>query len=455
MVTQVAATYSPDYQLIRLKSVFPAFSDPIEPEGFQTPHQFGFFIHEWFHYLHNNSTIHGIAAYSHAVILWSNVRAIIDHNGLCLGDNFLPPENFADIRKQYKHRLNARAPQKNNIKHGTHLNDLEFISCEKSTTLIEEDKNYPCTRLHCDILIKANNEVIKVSIGCHEIVEYIAFTLESKFLRSFKQNPVSAPVDPYLLIKGLSRLISPELEEDTILRCAIFSLQFPDPPFFLANLLGWANKIKREEKDPNIELTKKASNHLKKNIKVIEENIDLIGKIFPLESPFPRAVKHTANLIRKNYLHRIDEPFFEIELVNNFSRHGGTAIVAAMEKHGVGFLIQERCGPEDQFMRDLMLDISAADKQDAELSYGRRVAQAAFSYVFEFFRVEPDRILQPVKMRCPFFTSCNADYRRDNPSICSTEPWTSKNLENSKMCYFGEAVINTKNLALPDAKTSK
>ncbi len=455
MVTQVAATYSPDYQFIRLKSVFPAFSDPIEPQGFQTPHQFGFFIHEWLHYLHNNSTIHGVTAYSHAVILWSNVRAIIDHNGLCLGDDHLPHQNFADIRKQYKHRLNARAAQENNIKRGVHLDDLEFISCEKFTVLIEDDENYPCTSLLCDVLTKANADVIKVKIGCHEIIEYIAFTLESRFLRHFKENPIPVPVDPYSLIKGLASFIAPDLEEDTILRCAIFSLQFPDPPFYLANLLAWSNKIKSQEKDPNVELTKKASNHLKTNIKVMEENIDLIGNILPLDSPFPRAVKHTASLIRKNYLHRINEPFFEIELVNNFSKFGGAAIVAAMEKHGVGFLIQERSGPDDQFMRDLMLDISAADKQNAELSYGRRVAQAAFSYVFEFFRVEPDRILQPVKMRCPFFSSCNAEYRRDNPDKCSTEPWTSQYLEKSKMCYFGEAVINTKNLAPLEEQSSK
>lgn len=42
MATQVAATYSPDYQCIRLKSVFPAFADPINPQGFQTPHQIVF-----------------------------------------------------------------------------------------------------------------------------------------------------------------------------------------------------------------------------------------------------------------------------------------------------------------------------------------------------------------------------------------------------------------------------
>ncbi|WP_444757601.1 hypothetical protein [Pseudomonas sp. A014] len=455
MATQVAATYLPDYQCIRLKSVFPAFADPAEPQGFQTPHQSGFFIHEWFHYLHNNSTIHGAAAYSHAVLLWSNVRAIIDHNGLCIGDEHLPDQNFADIRKQYKHRLNARTAQTNEIGSNLRLNDLDFISCTKETTYIEDDEKYPCTTLLCKAIIKVDDSELKIKIGCHEIIEYIAFALESKFLRNLKESPLPTPISPYMLADGLASLISPSLEKDTILRCAIFSLQFPDPPSYFSGLLHWSEKNKKEHKDPDIELTKKASEHLKTNIKVMNENVDLIEKILPLDSPFPRAVKHTAQLIKSNYIYRITNPFFEIELVNFFSRFGGAAINAAMDKHGVGFLIQERFGPGDEFMRDLMLDISLPNKPDTDILYGRRVAQAAFSYVLEFFRVEHDKIKQPASMRCPFFTSCSSEYRRENPRICSTTPWESQKLEHSKICYFGEAVINTKNHPPSDLKAQK
>ena len=444
MATQVAATYSPDYQCIKLKSVFPAFADPEEPQGFQTPHQTGFFIHEWLHYLHNNSTIHGVTAYSHAVILWSNVRAIIDHNGLCIGDDHLPIQDFADIRKQYKHRLDSRAAQNNKIEASLRLDDLNFTSCKKDTAYIEGDENYPSTKLLCDVVSKVDDKVFKIKIGCHEIVEYIAFALESRFLRNLKELPLSAPIDPYLLINGLATLISPTLERETILRCAIFSLQLPDPPSYLAGLLDWSERNKCEQKDPDIEITKKASNHFKTNTHVMNDQVDMIENMLPLDSPFARAVKHTANLMKKNYLYRIDNPFFEIDLVNEFSRLGGSAINAAMDKHGVGFLIQEREGPDDKFMRDLMFDISLPHKLDADITYGRRVAQAAFSYVLEFFKVENDKIKQPVRMRCPFFTSCDSEYRRDNPSICSTAPWESRKLEQSKICYFGEAVINTK-----------
>lgn len=446
MYTQIAATYSPDYHVIRLKSEFPAFSDTVTPQGFQTPQQVGFFIHEWLHYLHNISTIHGIAAYSHAVILWSNVRPTIDHNGLCMGDEHLEPSHFADIRKQFKHRLNARAAQTNKLKHGLHLSDIEFTSCNKETTLIEDDKNYPCSILACSILIRPNGETDDIKIGCHEIVEYIAFALESKFLRHLKKTPFPVPIDPYLLVKGLASFLSPTIVEETILRCAILSLQYPDPPYILANLLAWAEKKKIELIDPDIELARIASNHLTSNIHVMEESVGLIEDMFPLDEPFPRAIKNTAESIRKNYLHRITDPFFEIGLVEEFAKFGGIAINAAMEKYGVGFLIQERSGPDDQFMRDVMLDISTLDKQDPEISCGRRVAQAAFTYIFEFFRSEPDRLRQPRTMRCPFFTTCGADYRRDNPNICNSEPWLSQNLKHSEMCYFGRAVINTKNL---------
>ncbi|WP_397458769.1 hypothetical protein AB3464_01550 [Pseudomonas asplenii] len=444
MYTHVAASYAPDYHCIRLKSGFPAFADPHNPQGFETPQQAGFFVHEWLHYLHNNSTIHGITAYSHAMIIWSNVRHTLDANGCCGGDEVIPHEDFKDIRKQYAHLFQSRTPKLNELKSGAVLADVRFESCSKQIVAIEDDERYSCTTLECVYYVGGILREKPIRIGCHEIVEYVASALEAKFVRGCGEVPVQAAVAPYGLIKVLANFLAPSLSESTIIRCAVLSLQFTDPPAFLPELLSWANKNNSNGLDPDAELERVASNHIRSNLAVMDDTVSLIEGLFPVDEPFAHAVKYTTEIMRSNYIHRIANPFFELQLVEDLSKVGGKAFEEAMEKFGVGFLIQERPGPAEQFKRDLMYDLSKAAKKDAALSEGQRVWQAALTYTLSMFRDVPGRLTQPRQLRCPLFTACTAEYRRDNPSICNSEPWQTQNTEHSKICHFGRAIINSR-----------
>ncbi|VVM53547.1 hypothetical protein [Pseudomonas fluorescens] len=444
MSSQVAASYAPDIYCIRLKSVFPAFADPLRPQGFETPQQAGFFIHEWLHYLHNNSTIHGFTAYSHALMLWSNIRPTLNSDGICLGDEALPAEHFSDILKHYRHLSQARKPQSNNLKKSLYLSDVCLESCKKQAFDIDGDEKYSCTVLICEYSVGGRRQENKIKIGCHEIVEYLASTLESKFVSLCGEAPIQSALDPYQLVKSLARLLASSLTESTIMRCAILSLQYPDPPHYLPNLLHMAHEMNVAGQNPDLELERMASNHIRANLPVMEKTVDIINEVFPIDEPFAYAVKYSIELMMANYKYRIIEPFFEIKLIEDFAKQGGAAFENAIEKFGIGFLIQERDGSSDGFKRDLIYDISKAAKQNPELSEGQRVWQAAFTYILSLFRTVPDRLTQPRQLRCPFFTACTADYRRDNPEICSSEPWKSQYTEHSKICSFGRAMINSR-----------
>lgn len=115
----------------------------------------------------------------------------------------------------------------------------------------------------------------------------------------------------------------------------------------------------------------------------------------------------------------------------------------SLERHGTGFLIQERSGDAEKILKDLMYDISLVDQVDAELSFGRRVALASFLYTFSFLKTNSKNIEHPEKLICPFYTCCNNKLRIESAITCKARPWISQYLALENMCYFGRAVLNT------------
>lgn len=448
MYSNTAASYTPDFQVIRFKSIFQPFSDPDDLKHFETPHQMGFFIHEWIHFLHNVSTIHGISAYGLAAILWSNVRTHI------YGVEFECNEeqkrsNNLDIQKQFKHRLYIRKSKNNNLPAGLKPADVRFLTVDEHVTFIDEDPMYKCTDLVCKVEIGGADEqlVENVSIGCHEIVESVAYMLEAKYLSLKKEVPLPASVDPYHLVKGLASFVCPDVSIDAVLKCALLSLQHPDPPALLIGFLKGAQENIEKGIDPAEKLTEAARKYLSDNLQAMSDTFDLVESFCVVDEPMARAIKYTVRKMRNNYKHRISEPFFEIDLIDAFANDGESALFLAIEKFGVGYLIQERAGDDDKPMRDLMYDISTEDLADSDLSIGRRIAQAAFTYVFQFFKNDPDNLTEPTQLECPFYKSCNAKFRLTHANACKTTPWITQDLSLDEICFFGRAVLNTKGKA--------
>lgn len=438
MISEAAATYLPDYQVIKFKSLFQPFADPENLRGFETPQEAAFFIHEWLHFLHNISTYHGITAYSYTILLWSNVRTYIHDT--------LPEtniEHLADIHKQLMHRLNARTPKINNIPQDTPSSSIKLLSYSLRSWFIDNDDRYKCTEIICSAEISNIQESTStILIGSHEIVESVAFLLEERYLIKNKEL-TSASAIPYHLVNKLASLIAPGLTKEVVLKCALLSLQHLDPPEWLPDLLKTAQKVHDQDSDPDPIITKIAMDHLKLNEAAIANNIDFLDGLFSSDEPAARAVKYATGKMRVNLNQRLVDPFFEISLIDNIASEGTAAIFMSLERHGTGFLIQERSGDAEKILKDLMYDISLVDQVDAELSFGRRVALASFLYTFSFLKTNSKNIEHPEKLICPFYTCCNNKLRIESAITCKARPWISQYLALENMCYFGRAVLNT------------
>lgn len=441
MRRQVAANYTPEYQVIRFKGEFRPDSDADSNLIFETDHQAGFFIHEWMHYLHNISTFHGMAAYSHAITIWSNARNLLFESKEL--SEALIAERTADIQRQNQHRLAARSEKGNDLPPSLKLSDLRFNSWAVNFVDLQGDVRYRCSEVVCDVEVNARSEQgnYRVLIGNHEIVEFVAYKLEEKFLRHRGEFPLQAEVVPYLLVKGFASLIAPDLSDETVIRCALLALQHTDPPGFLPGILSKAQSVYDRSMDPDERLECAAKVHLKDNQKPVVDTIELLEKMFPVDEPMAYAVRYAAEKMRSNYECRLEAPFFEIDLVEHLADVEKRA--AALEKHGVGFLIQENLGDEDLFGRDLLRELHAVDVKNPTLSEGRKVAHGAIHYIFGLFSEGLETLAHPTIRRCPFYTCCKSDFRRDHGEQCKTTPWVTKDLKLEEICFYGRAVLNT------------
>ena len=94
--------------------------------------------------------------------------------------------------------------------------------------------------------------------------------------------------------------------------------------------------------------------------------------------------------------------------------------------------------------RDLMYDFQLEEEWDEWTSFGYRQMHAAFRFVG--LHVAPEGLRPTSKIgfgvhaKCPFYTSCSYDLRRNESEICATKPWMAVESELSKMCWYGNAI---------------
>lgn len=452
-----AASYLAECQVITLRPEFAALADPQNIRGFRSPREIAYFFHEWIHYLHNISTLHGVSAFLNQVALWSVFRFTLRQDGTSVGSKRLPPSHWVPMRQNLEFLSKTRAPRPVSAMLGP--DDRPF----SITSVTEEKLRVADTAAEITVL-RCNGEVpqlegdankVTVEIGAHEVLESIAFLLESELLTQLERRQSSAKestqalarapanIVPYRLLEALGRFLAPQLGTREVLLCGIASLQSSDPVGQLANTFAVTNQMASQGKDVVGELRKEAAHHLALHASWLQSELSGIDKALPLDEPFARSVKHTVSLIRSNFDKRRQDPFFELQIIDDVVKAFGD-MDAVMKAHGGCCIIQQRPGDDDQVGRDLMYDVMLGPP-DASLEHGLRMMHAGFRYIA--LHATADSALPTGEIplgkskRCPFYSICDDPLRQSSPDVCASQPWASFVLKkDGESCWYSEAV---------------
>jgi hypothetical protein len=436
-------------QIIVLKPDFAAFANPESPAGFTTPEQVGFFVHEWFHYLHNVSTTLGLATFSSLVTIWSNFRGTFGDDGWSHAERYLRQASHArDIERQYAQMDAMRGFKRSELSKIVDQSAVRVLSVNSVPADPERPQELQFLACEIEVVQDAKNPLsvdgmkVLVSVSTHHIVECAAIMLEERVALALRAVMPAPSVDPYRMIQKIARFVAPNLSDDHVLMVALAALQHPNSPAALIEILRSAENVAVKGNDPEVYIRGTAEALIKHAASSSEESLQLLENMFPLDEPMGRAIKLTVERIRRNMGYRQEDAFFELGIVEDL-RKNIASMDGMLRRYGAPTLIQQRKGDKHKIERDLMYWIKV-DNESEDLSDGWRWMNAAFRFVGAHLSSGQLRpTAEAALSECPFYTVCGVDYRKSNPENCRQRPWISVEAEGN-LCDYAVAVSLTR-----------
>lgn len=445
-----AASFLPDSLVIRLSKNITAFANSDDIEGF-TPSNIGLFFHEWVHYLHNVSTLHGLSSFENAISIWSNFRFTCRAGMYSGGSKSLPTNVALDTAQRLAYWRASRLPSKSVFPDKT-LDELCLLSVSTQVERIP-DSEYEVVKLACRVgtVDRPEDETVVV-VGSYEILEGVAWMLEDKLNTALKQISARVPSSPYHIVRNLFRLRYPELSDNDVIACMLCSLQDSDPPAVLAMLFKSISKLSDGIPSVIEELKSRARQTISSNESFATDIIKNIEQRFPVDEPMARAVKSVIATIKSNLKHRYEDTFFEFSIIESV-RQNLQKMDDAIKKHGGCCVIQDRQGGANEITRDLMYDFVTKEERDEGLEFGWRKMHAAFHFMqlhlSEQRFIPTGEVPTGAHTSCPFYATCNLPSRIAHASVCQQTPWKWSETENDRdtRCWYAAATTASLNSA--------
>ena len=456
------ASYLPDRQIITFSKEMLVFSGNMPNGKFQDPQEVSYFFHEWLHYLHNVSTIHGISAFSSLIGLWNAFRFTTDKLGFGHGEFNGTSTEILKTQTYTKILSTTRRPTGSPSTGSTLVERFRIVACSPTG-----DVDGVPDQL--DLIVEESNEAgdnvrYQKMFGPTEILESVAYLLESRLLvDAFGQDQSLAPAFPYHALTLLARNVAPSLSEREILLCGLTSLQSTFPVDAVFQLLNVCDRLKGSGEDVNTVLERFSIQNLQEHAAKVRAGLDEISAMFPSDTGIAQAVKSTASYMRANLDVRLTKPFFELELIEDIRMAGPGGFHKLMdrflEKYGICSCRQEQDGLATDIGRDILFNFAIVSKDD-KLNESRLILLASFDHLIgHLMRDGTFQHTEAVKRRCPFYTSCIESTRQDHPDDCGNRPWRAVITRPDDLCTYAAGVrdlgapedIRDRPLLAPDA----
>jgi len=440
------ASYAQDKQIITFSPAMLILPRDGARGHFETVVQISYFFHEWIHYLHNVSTVHGMSAYSSFIGLWNAFRHTTDELGLGQGRFITSSAEELKTRAYLDVIWSTRRPADKPLLGELSVNMCCIVSCKPAG-------NFNGIPDHLDVSVEVTNKLGDVAIypkviGPTEIIESVAFLLESHFLvHGFNHPPSSAPVFPYHALTLLARHIAPELDDKTVLMCGLASLQSTLPTDAVIQFLKVCHELGKKEKDAIAWLTVETVQQLRLNEPSLRAGLKEIHDMFPAPGGVERAVKESVAFMEKNLDLRLDNPFFELDFVDQIREadpdNFDQLMNRLMQTHGICSCRQERAGFDDEIERDDLFNFAVAAGDD-RLTDARLAMLASVDFLIRHLLADGSFMATAdlQNRKCPFFSSCRESTRRDHATDCATQPWKSVHTSPPNPCSYAQGVLH-------------
>jgi hypothetical protein len=414
------------------------------PEGTQSV-----LFHEYYHYLTNISTVYGWESFF-------NVFCIFGIFSNSLDDFFqIDPSLFSFLHKQELILLTELITlQTGNPKifsaNQTGIKSItlkNLSSYSKKVGIID----FQVAKANFEITHKDEKKENKtVIIGASLIEEGITYILEAS-LRNKTQTFIDSqqyyipPVYPYLSYQYICQFICPDISPIAAVKIGLLALNYSNPGFMLIKFLKKFKKIKKKYTknkylfNENIALEILKEEFIKtqrfKINRVINEQLFLFEKEYNNRGFLANGSLEISNWFKLNLQRRLQDIWFDVNWLNengvNFDKLN--CLISSIIPCDV---IQGRNGDEHQVKRDLLLTFSKPFISSSSYN-GIRAIQAQHHCLLSHLKTDgfKSNFEEKTNPACPYYSSCNLDFRKKNATVCYTTPWETR--LNQNVCWYG------------------
>lgn len=247
------------------------------------------------------------------------------------------------------------------------------------------------------------------------------------------------PVFPYktsrMIFEGISRH-SPGSEE--MAKIIILALQTTDPGASFVDIAQlFSQQLHAKTPEAILEDVERVtlSGLEKVAANLLDQTLGLEVQDFDRRGPAGRGITLMANWCRTFISHRMQHPFFEIELAVSTLDRG---VLLQLFKTCPPCPIIQKIGPDPENIQFIVLSEDEPCEQDLnDLGCGQALMQYVLSHQRSAAFVATD-VAGP--LQCRFLGSCRAPLAQANSEVCRARPWDAFSPENKEGCWFSQAV---------------
>ena len=411
-------------------------------------------LHEYTHFLHNLSTASGFAAYQCFQQLLGVFSNALNDDGTC-DPAHLSSDNTAVARSALD-ALESIDGTRRLPNHPSPVTGLSVVSARCAPTQVG---GVSVQHAKVEWVIDRRDgtrETFVSDVGAFVIEEGIAFTLEEcvrlnavTFERSGVDPP---PLYPYEAFRVLAQHYVPDISALSAIRLGLLALSTNRPGASLLHALDAYKRLRASGAD-DVAACRTVRGSIDEMLKAITQRICSIdlGEISKMHFERGLVADGHASVLdefRRLLTQRAADPWFDVAWCQEDGTLDLKALSALLLSTVPCDAIQEQSGSENDFGRDVLLTFKSAGVQRDDggivpttANSGLRAVQAQFDYLLAHLSPSQGIVAttQPSPRRCPYFTTCTLEMRRDDPQPCKEAPW-QRLTNKGETCWYGVAV---------------
>lgn len=451
--------YYPDAFSIRIESDPPLINSATLAMRTDDAEDLSTFVHEYWHYLQNLTTVAGFSSFElfHDLASCFHETLVQNADGTSVGSEGLNPPHSQSVEELIE-IMDARRGE--DCPNG--IDDQEVDTFEVVNVTIDEyaltrnGQQVPLGRVRLAVNVHLNDGSetgADLLFGQLCIEEGIAYEIDRMVAGGGPGTPApdNAPPFPYLVLRELARLRSAvDINRIDLIALGTIALLTTDPAVNFVDILDdfGARRAAGETVSQVLDgiwLDLRPHSEAVINL-IVDHDLPSIVTAYQGRGLLQHAVEYLADNYTQLLQQRLQDPFFDIRPFtnNNLNREELEQLFRDTLPCDT---IQSLPGNEDIVARDLLVTFGVPPDRWARLGYRPadflRTLECQVDFILAHCSNDGFLASADTESRCPFYTVCGLALRRNHPDVCRESPWRAFDQAQSLHCWYGTAVAST------------